>query len=202
MPATTRLYTAGVAGAPQTRRVAINTQGSTQQGNASLPANQSFATTGETQFTDPALANAYPLTLAIPPGGPCEQEEFDVVFSGYITTTQSSTIVFKLYQGNSATIGSNQLLASSTSATVATTTVPFALKAVLVYDSKSGKLTGRFSGVVGGTATALAVLSGSPPFALSINNTNNPVLTFTLTATFGTAATPNVVNLKDFGVNH
>jgi hypothetical protein len=202
MPQSTRLYTAGVAGAPQTRRVALNTQGSTQQGSASVPVKQSFATTAETQFTDSELANQYPLVLAIPPGGPCEQEEFDVVFSGYITTTQSSTVVFKLYAGSSATIGSNTLLASSTSETVATTTKPFALKATCVFDSVSGKLTGRFQGVVGATATALAVFAGAPPFALSLNNVNSPVLTFTLTVTFGTAATPNSVNLKDFGVNH
>lgn len=201
MPQSTRLYTAGHAGAAQARRVAINVQGSTQQGVASLPANQSFSTTAETQITDPGLANAYPLALAIPPGGPCEQETFDVVFSGYITTTQSSTVVFKLYEGDSATIGSNQLLGSSSSATVATTTVSFALQASCVYDSVSGKLTGRFSGIVGGTATALAAFTSSP-FALSISNTANPVMTFTITVTFGTASTPNVVNLKDFGINH
>lgn len=201
MANSTRLYTAGHAGAAQARRVAINVQGSTQQGVASLPALQLFATTAEAQFTDPGLANSVPLALAIPPGGPCEQEEFDLVFSGYITTPQSSTIVFKLYEGNSATIGSNQVLASSTSATVATTTVPFALKATIVYDSVSGKLTGRFSGIVGGTATAVTAFT-SAPFALSLNNTNNPVATFTLTATFGTTTAACTVNLKDFGINH
>jgi hypothetical protein len=197
MPSSIRLYTAGDAAVAQARRVAINVQGAN---NAILPALQSFATTAETQFNLPSLR--IPLAVAIPPGGPCEQEEFYVVFSGYITTTQSSTIIFKLYAGDSATIGSNTLLASTSSETVATTTKPFACKATLVYDSVSGKLTGRFEGIVGATATALAVVAGAPPFALSINNVNNPVLTFTLTATFGTAATPNSVNLKDFGLNH
>jgi hypothetical protein len=202
MPQSTRLYTAGHAGATQARRVAINTQGSTQQGVASLPALQSFTTTAETQFTDPGLANAYPLALAIPPGGPCEQEEFDLVFSGYVTTTQSATVIFKLYLGDSATIGSNTIIATSTtSAAIATTTVPFAFKATLVYDSISGKLTGRFSGIVGATATALAAITGAP-IAGSLSNTANPVATFTLTATFSAATTANVVNLKDFGINH
>lgn len=202
MPQSTRLYTAGHAGATQARRVAINVQGSTQQGVASLPALQSFATTAETQFTDPGLANSVPLVLALPPGGPCEQEEFDVVFSGYVTTTQSATVIFKLYSGLSATIGSNTIIATSTtSAAIATTTVPFAFKATLVFDSVSGKLTGRFSGIVGATATAVAAITGAP-IALTINNTNNPVLNLTLTATFSAAATANSVNLRDFGINH
>lgn len=198
MPQSTRLFTAGHAGASQARRVAINVQGSNV---ASLPALQTFATTAETQITDPGLSNSYPLALAIPPGSPIEQEEFDIVFSGYVTTPQSSTVVFKLYEGDSATIGSNQLLGSSSSATVATATVPFALKATCVYDSVSGKLTGRFSGIVGGTATAVAAFTSSP-FALSLSNTANPVATFTITATFGTTTAACTVNLKDFGLNH
>jgi hypothetical protein len=125
MPQSTRLYTAGVAGAAQARRVALNVQGSSQQGVQSLPAKQAITGTRKRRFTDPALANANPLVLALPPGGPCEQEAFDITFSGYVTTTQSSTVVFKLYLGASATIGSNTVLASTTSATVATTTVPF-----------------------------------------------------------------------------
>lgn len=200
MPQSNRLYTATAgAAATQDRRLAINTPGAN---NSALPALQSVAATSETQIIDPTNT-ALPLTVLIPPGGPCEQEEFDVVFSGYVTTTQSSTVVFTIYEGDSATINSNQKLAASTSATVATTTVPFALKATCVYDSVSGKLTGRFGGVVGATATAVAVFStATPPYALSIKNTNNPVMSFTLTVTFGTASTANTVNIKDFGINH
>lgn len=207
MPHSTRLYTAGFsAGAAQDRRVAINTQGSTQQGAASLPAKQSFATTAETQFTDPGLANASPLALALPPGGPCEQEGFEVVFSGFVTTTQSATVTFKLYVGASSTIGSNTLLTSfGASGAIATTTVPFELRLRLVYDSVSGKLTGTMDGMIGATVVARASCSGAVPLG-SLNNagtsTGGPVVLFTLTATFSAAATPNVVNLKDFGINH
>jgi hypothetical protein len=205
MPQSTRLYTAGVAGAAQARRVALNVQGSSQQGVQSLPAKQAITGTAETQMTDPALANANPLVLALPPGGPCEQEAFDITFSGYVTTTQSSTVVFKLYLGASATIGSNTVLASTTSATVATTTVPFRFTVTLNYDSVSGKLTGTYSGIIGGTLTALTALTGAPVSASANNagtNLGTPVLSFTLTVTFGTGATANTVNLKDFGINH
>lgn len=209
MPQSIRLYTAGKVAAPQAQRIGINVQGSAGSPGASLPALQSFATTAETQFTDPALANAFPLALAIPPGGPCEQEEFEIVFSGTITTTQSATCTFKLYLGTSATIGSNTLLTSfGASGAIATTTVNFALRVRAVYDSTSGKITGRMEGVIGATAVALAICSGAVPLsmpgAVAINNNaaNTPVATFTLTATFSAAATANSVNLKDWGINH
>jgi hypothetical protein len=203
MPQSNRLYTAGQGtGTSQNRRIAINTQGAN---NASLPALQVFTSTSEVAFTDPAVANAYPMALAIPPGGPCEQEKFTVVFSGYIKTGQSSTIVFKLRLGDSATVASNTLLVTTASATVATTTVPFEVEISMVYDSVSGKLDiGSVSQAINGVVTAPTI--GSAPFAptVPISNTNNPVLVFTLTATFGTgsSSTTNSINLKDFGINH
>jgi hypothetical protein len=203
MPQINRLYTAGQGtGTSQNRRIAINTQGAN---NASLPALQVFTSTSEVAFTDPAVANAYPMALAIPPGGPCEQEKFTVVFSGYIKTGQSSTIVFKLRLGDSATVTSNTLLVTTASATVGTTTVPFEVEISMVYDSVSGKLDiGAVSQAINAVVTAPTI--GSAPFAptVPISNTNNPVLVFTLTATFGTGSsgTSNSINLKDFGINH
>lgn len=200
MPQSNRLYTAGQgSGEAQNRRVAINTQGSN---NASLPALQSFSTTSETQFTDPAVANSIPLACVIPPGGPCEQESFELVFSGYVTTTQSATVIFKVYFGDSATINSNTIIATmTTSAALATITVPFEFRVKMVYDSVSGKLTGRYDGVVGPTVTASTIIT-SAPISKSISNTANPVMAFTLTATFSAATTANSINLKDFGINH
>ena len=200
MPQSNRLYMAGQgSGEAQNRRVAINTQGSN---NASLPALQSFSTTSETQFTDPAVVNSIPLACVIPPGGPCEQESFELVFSGYVTTTQSATVIFKVYFGDSATINSNTIIATmTTSASLATLTVPFEFRVKMVYDSVSGKLTGRYDGVVGPTVTASTIIT-SAPISKSISNTANPVMAFTLTATFSAATTANSINLKDFGINH
>jgi hypothetical protein len=202
MPQSSRLYTAGKAGATQANRVAINVQGSTQN-VGSLPQNQSITTTAETAITDPGLANAYPLALAIPPGGPCEQEIFSVAFSGYVTTAQSATCIFKLRFGDSATITSNTLLVTTTtSGTIATASVPFAVEVKLVYDSVSGDLDILSAAqAINGVTTAPTI--GSAPFSKSISNTANPVMTFTLTVTFSSVSTgPNTVNLKDFGVNH
>ena len=201
MPQSTRLQTAGQGtGAAQNRRVAINVQGAN---NASLPALQSFTSTTEVQFTDPAVTNSIPLAVAIPPGGPCEQEKFALIVSGYVKTGQSSTVILRLYQGDSATIGSNNKILTCPTVTVATTTVPFYLEVGLIYDSVSGKLdaTGA-SFVMNGTVTAptLATL----PISATLSNTANPVVAFTLTAQFGTGSsgTPNSINLKDFGINH
>ena len=199
MPQSNRLYTATAgAAATQDRRLAINTPGAN---NSALPALQSVTVTTETQIVDPSNT-ALPLTVLIPPGGPCEQESFELVFSGYVTTTQSATVIFKVYEGYSATIGSNTIIATmTTSAAIATATAPFEFRVKMVYDSVSGKLTGRYDGIVQGTATASTVIT-SAPISASIKNTNNPVLGFTLTVTFSAATTANVVNIKDFGINH
>ena len=203
MGQSTQIFIAGQgAGAAQNRRVAINVQGAN---NASLPALQVFSSTAEVAFTDPAVANSIPLALAITPGSPLEQEKFAVVASGYVTTKQSSTIVFKLRQGTSATVASNVLMVTTPSVTLATTSAPFSLTVEFVYDSVSGKLDiSGTSFCLNGTSTAPTI--GSVPFTISpaLSNSNNPVLAWTLTATFGTgsAGTPNSINLKNFAVNH
>jgi hypothetical protein len=203
MPQSTRLYTAGQAGATQAGFIAQNTQGASIA-KASLPALQVFTGTSETQFTDPGLNNAYPLALAIPPGGPCEQEPFSVVLSGYVKAGQATTIVFKFYQNNSATIGSNHLMVTTASVSLgAAGTFPFSGEFKLIYDSVSGKIDVQsVSFVIDGVITAPTI--ATMPLSESISNTANPVLTFTLTGTFGTGSsgTPNTINLKDFGVNH
>lgn len=201
MGQSTQLYSAGKlnsTGIPQ--KIAINTQA----GNAApLPALQTITGTAETQILDPSQALAFPLAVAIPPGGPCEQEFFVVAVSGYIKTGQTSTVVLKLYAGSSATIGSNTQLGASTSTSPATTTVPFSIEAKCIYDSVSGKLDVQsFSAVINGTVNS--TIAGSPPFSLSLSNSNNPVVSFTLTVTFGTgsAGTPNFINVKNFAINH
>lgn len=204
MPQSTRLYTAGQgSGSAQNRRLGINVQGAN---NASLPVLQSFTGTSETAFIDQATggtASTLPLAVVIPPGGPCEQEPFSIVASGYVKTGQSSTVILKLRQGDSATVASNTLVATCATVTVATTTVPFVLEVKLVYDSVSGKLDVQSVWfVMNGTVTAPTI--ATMPISATLSNTANPVVAFTLTATFGTgsAGTPNSINLKDFGINH
>jgi hypothetical protein len=196
MPQSTRLY--GPARSASAV-VAANVQGAN---SALLPALQSFTGTAEVAIADPGILTN-PLLVLIPPGGPCEQERFTLIASGYVKTGQSSTVILKIRQGSSSTVASNTLVATSPTVTVVTTTVPFVFEVGLVYDSVSGKLdVVSVSFVMNGTVTAPTI--ATMPIAATISNTANPVLAFTLTATFGTgsAGTPNSINLKDFGINH
>lgn len=195
--ASTRLYSPSPA--PQTLGgiVPANTQGGIV---APLPATQSIPTTGETVILNPSILSQA-LILAIPANSPLEQKDFELVLSGYVTTTQSATVTFGIRSGTSITAASNTALATSgASASLATVTVPFSVRLRLVFDSVSGKLCGTISGVIGGQIITAAVLTASP-IALTLNNTNNPVINFVPTVTFSAASTPNVVHVQDFGIN-
>jgi hypothetical protein len=201
MPQSTRLYTAGQGtGSAQNRRIGINVQGAN---NASLPALQVVASsTAETQITDPAVQNTIPLAVAIPPGGPCEQEKFTVLASGYVKTAASLNVTLKLYVGDSATINSNtEIVTSGAVGSGAAGTFPFIIQADCVYDSVSGKIDVISASCVFNGTIDTTVQSNFPK-SLSISNSNNPVVAFTMTVQFGTGETTNEINVKDFGINH
>lgn len=195
--ASTRLYTPSPA--PQTLGgvVPANTQGGVV---APLPATQSVTGTAETVLVNPSITSQA-LILAIPANSPLEQKEFEIILSGYVTTTQSSTVTLGFRLGTSLTAASNTAMATSgASAAVATTTAPFVLKARCVYDSVSGKITGVVAGIIQGTIIAAGAITGAP-IAATINNTNNPVLNIVATVTFGTGATANVIHVQEFAIN-
>lgn len=202
MPQSTRLYSAGKGGGVSgTNPPGLVPMSTIATNNASLPAKQVVTVTTETVILDPAVVSGtIPLILSIPPGGPCEQEPFDVVASGYITTGVSSTVTLKLYDGTSTTVGSDTLLGSSGAITAfGPGTANFKILCHLEYDSVSGKLGGTIQFVVNNQLVAEAAISN---VGSGINNVNNPVVSFVLSVTFGTANAGNLINVKDFGVNH
>jgi hypothetical protein len=179
--------------------VGLNVSGAIAQ---VLPASQLITVSTETQIVDPGVP-ANLLILSIPPGGPLEQRGFEVVVSGYVKTGTTATATISLYQGTSTTIGNNKKLATTgASGSLATASTPFELRIRCVYDSVSGKLDGFIvSGIIGGTlVTPAAFTAGSSPYALSINNASNPVLSFTLTATFSVANAANQVVIQEFSI--
>jgi hypothetical protein len=179
--------------------IAQNVSGALAQ---TLPAVQLISGSTETQIVDPGvIANL--LILSIPPGSPLEQRPFEVLVSGYVTTATTATATVSIYEGTSTTIASNKKLATTgASASLATASCPFELRIRCIYDSVSGKLDGYIiSGIIGGTlVTPAAFTAGSSPYALTIINTNNPVLSFTLTATFSSANAGNTIHIQEFCV--
>lgn len=203
MPHSTRLYTAGQGNAAaQDRRVALNVQGAN---NASLPAKQTILTTAETVINDPVLAGASALVLQIPPGGPCEQEVFDVVASGIVVIGTSSTMTIAVRQGT--TISATKIATSGASASLTGPgTYNWNFRLRLEYDSVSFTLTGTMQFIINGVVTQaeVALTANGTLVADSFGNkgnTANPVVQFLITVTFGTGGT-QVFTVKDFGVNH
>lgn len=162
-----------------------------------LPALQTVTVSTETVILNPSLNSAtQALVLNIPSGGPNEQRPFDILASGYISTGTSSTVTVKLYSGTSTTVGSDTLLGSSGAITAFSGKCPWYLRATLVYDSVSGKLQGSIKFMVNNTLVAETAISNVPT-GLN-NNTGNPVASFVLSVTFGTANAANQINVQDF----
>lgn len=191
MPQSTRLYTANRSSS------VVVAQSSPGAIVPLLPALQTVLTTAETVIGDPGVPTL-PLLCQIPPGGPLEQEEFQVVGSGWFNLGTSSTVTMKLYSGNSLTPGSNTLLLTSGAITAFAGKANWKFVARLIYDSNSGKLTGTVEFLINNVLVAAAVVTN---VVTGINNVNNPVASFCFSVTYGTAGT-QVINVKDFGVNH
>lgn len=186
----------GPSGAPGTAGLlAQNVAGATA---GVLPATQIVTVNTETVILNPALASAtQALVLSIPPGTAIEQQPFDVIASGYISTGASSTVTIKLYSGTSTTVGSDTLLGSSGAITAFSGKCPWYAKATLIFDSVSGKLQGTIKFVVNNSLVAEVAVSN---VVTGLSNTANPVASFVLSVTFGTANAANTISVKDFCV--
>lgn len=193
--ATTRLY--GPSGAPGVAgSVAQNTPGATA---GVLPVKMVIATTTETVILNPSLNSpTAALVLSVPPNGPLEQRPFLVEPSGVIEPGVSSTVTLKLYSGSSTTVGNNVLLGSSGAITAFTAKTPFWVSAKLIYDSISGRMIGTIKFIVNNVIVAEVAVSN---VVTGINNANNPVVSFVMSVTFGTANAANTIIVQDFPVN-
>jgi len=155
---------------------------------AILPATLILAATTETVMPNPENT-AIALICPLPPNQPSlEQTLFNIVASGYITTTNSTNITIKLYQGTSTTVGSDNLLGSSGAIAQNTASAPFAVKAEMIYDSVSGKLTGSIRFLVNNTFVAEIAVS---TVVTGISNSKNPVANFVVSFTSSAASGSN-----------
>lgn len=169
----------------------LNTSGAPA---AVLPTQLVGNTTAEQVIPNPVVPTIA-LTSALEPNTNIEQVPFDLNASGYITTGASMTVTLKLYSGTSLTVGSDTLLLTSGAQTQNSATAPFWVAGKFVYDSVSGKLTGKIEFLINNTLVAAAVVS---TVITTAKNTNNPVVAFALSATFSVANAANLLNLQNF----
>jgi hypothetical protein len=167
-------------------------------GAAVLPVSQTFVAATEAKILNP-FNSAVALAVPLPPDTGLEQTVFDVFISGYIKTGASGTIVLGLYADALAAVTAGNLLHKTASAvTQNSATAPFFIHATLIYDSMSGKLTGKagemINNVIDPEIAVSNVLTG-------ISNLANPVLNFSLSVTSSGAAAgaaATVINIQKF----
>jgi len=160
---------------------------------AILPAILTLAATTETVVPNPENS-AIALIVPLPPNQPSlEQTLFNVVATGIVTTTNSTNITIKLYQGTSLTVGSDNLLGSSGAIAVNTTTANWAVKAELLYDSVSGKMTGSIRFLLNNTFVAEIAVS---TVVTGISNAKNPVANFVLSFISSAASGSNLTTCQ------
>lgn len=155
---------------------------------ALFPAILALIATAEVVVPNPENV-AIALICPLPPNQPSlEQTLFNVIASGYLTTTNSTNVTLKLYQGTSLTPGSDNLLGTSGAIAQNTASAPWAIKAELLYDSVSGKLTGSIRFLLNNSFVAEVAVS---TVVTGISNLKNPVANFLISATSSAAAGGN-----------
>jgi len=154
--------------------------------------------TGTVETVVPHPQNpAIPYICAVAPNEGNEAVPFDVVASGYVTTTVAGTVTLKIYSGTSFTVANDKLLGASAAVTQNNASAPFEIHLHLLYDSVSGQLTGYVEGLVNNTLITKAAISN---VISGVKDTSNPVVNLLLSATSSAAAgaTPTTVVIKNF----
>jgi hypothetical protein len=178
--------------------VALNTSGAVALGP--LPSLLTIATTAETVVTNPQLPTSA-LILPVPPGGPLEQERFEIYASGYVNCAASSTVAIKLYSGTSTTVGSDTLLGNSGALGAVLAKYPWFLSANMIFDSISGKLQGTIKFVANNVIVAEVAVSNVVTGVNNVSTLGVAIMNFVISVTFGTANAGNQFNVKEFAIN-
>jgi hypothetical protein len=127
---------------------------------------------------------------------------FELKAWGTITTGTTTNITIKLYQvpasivlaGTAGTLANDNLLNSSGTFAVNTTSTNFEMKATdLIWDATSKKLTGTVKWSVGGTLVAEAEIT-----VLTTATASESELNFLLSATFSAGNAANVIQVQGF----
>lgn len=203
-----RPYSANSQAASVANQIPLNQQ-ATQTQTLSGPIPVQFTLGAATETLVPSAPNAAePLQITIPPDTQIEQTVFDLYASGYIKTTATGTITIKLYEGTSATIGSDTLLGSSGAINQNSATASWFAHAVLIFDSVSGVLAGKIEFYVNKTIVAAVTLSNFPSGFLNQGNpsanpptvANLPTFLLSFASSGATGTTLTTVNVQKFSV--
>ena len=207
--ASNRLYGPTIPPGPP-GAIALNTPGAGATPNA-LPITQSITATTDAMIETPGLT-AVPLAVSIPPNSPLEGKRFQLVWSGVIENAQSSTLTLRLWALATAlsnTPASNTALGSSGAITAFTGKANWWVLADLLFDSISGKLTGKVEFFANNTLVAAVAVSNvitginnvpvtSPP---ATTPAGVPILNFGLSVASGTVTAANTLVLDDATIN-
>ena len=175
---------------------ALNTQANQV---ATLPASFLGVSSAEAKVLNPANS-ALAFSVALPPDQVNEQTDIVLEVCGYIKTLAAGTLALGLYGDAAITATSGNLLHKTASAvTQNTATAPFSLRAIMRYDSVSGKLTGECKMSINNTLDAEAAFSN---VLTGISNANDPVAQFSLslTSSGATATYPTTLVINRFSV--
>lgn len=147
-----------------------------------------------------------PLMVIVPANALLEKTPFEIIASGTIQTVASGTATLKLYgvpsailqAGTAATLGNDTALGTSGAVTQNTATAPFVMHAKdVVYDSTSGKMTGKVGFMVNNVLVAEAAFSA---VMTGISGANDPVIGFLLTLTQSAGAAGAQIIVEDFEI--
>jgi len=169
---------------------------------AVLPAQQYIPTAAETVLLNPAVSTPsapVPLIISIPSKALIEGQPFELLVSGDIFVGGATpTAVMKLYSGTSATVGNDQLLATTAAAALLTANTPFYFKATLIGSTGTGKMVGTFKSLFGATIGAEAALAAQ---ISNVNFANNPVANFMLSVTPNNANANSSITIYEAAIN-
>lgn len=120
---------------------------------------------------------------------------FRIVVAGTCTLAAGTgnTIAINLYQGTSATLGSDTKIAGLTAGGAPSTTVSFYLSCTVAWNSTTQALVGTQNGFVGTTISASAALTNSATVTTAAG------LSFVLSGVFGNAG-GGTINVSEWSI--
>jgi hypothetical protein len=121
-------------------------------------------------------------------------QSFKVRLQGVVTTGTTSTVAVNLYQGSSATLGSDTKIVGPTAVSIVSATSQFWMDVTLSYDSVSQTLNGHYISRIAGTA------AGPTATTAATSITSASLLSFVPSAVFSVSNAGNSIKLVEFSI--